>query len=108
MVHASQEIPLILQNRNAHKIPPLRWIQYTPSRPVSLRPHFNPLNAELNPIRHLLAFVGPRHIVHVSRVRVNVTCPIYSEVIQVASFRLPYKIPNAIFSPCVPSALFLV
>jgi hypothetical protein len=33
---------------------------------------FNPLNAELNPIRHLLALVGARHIVHVSRIRVNV------------------------------------
>ena len=31
----------------------------------------NALNAELNPIRHLLALVGARHIVHVSRVRVN-------------------------------------
>jgi hypothetical protein len=29
----------------------------------------NPLNAELNPIRHLLAFVGARHFVHVSRIR---------------------------------------
>ena len=33
---------------------------------------FNPLNAELNPIRHLLALVGAHHIVHVSRIRVNV------------------------------------
>ena len=33
----------------------------------------NPLNAELNPIRHLLALVGARHVVHVSRVRVKVT-----------------------------------
>ena len=31
----------------------------------------NPLNAELNPIRHLLTLVGARHIVHVSRIRVN-------------------------------------
>jgi hypothetical protein len=31
----------------------------------------NPLNAEINPTRHLLALVGARHIVHVSRVRVN-------------------------------------
>ena len=31
----------------------------------------NPLNAELNPIRHLLALVGARHIVHVSTVRVK-------------------------------------
>ena len=31
----------------------------------------NTLNAELNPIRHLLALVGARHIVHVSRIRAN-------------------------------------
>ena len=31
----------------------------------------NPLNAELNPIRHLLALVGARHIAHVSRIRVK-------------------------------------
>ena len=31
----------------------------------------NPLNAELNPIRHLLALVGARHIVNVSRIRVK-------------------------------------
>ena len=33
----------------------------------------NPLNAELNPIRHLLALVGARHIVHVSRIWVNIS-----------------------------------
>jgi hypothetical protein len=33
-----------------------------------------PLNAELNPIRHLLALVGARHIVHVSRIRVKKVC----------------------------------
>ena len=37
---------------------------------VSYGCHVNPLNAELNPIRHLLALVGARHIVHVSRIRV--------------------------------------
>jgi hypothetical protein len=31
----------------------------------------NTLNAELNPIRHLLALVGAHHILHVSRVRVK-------------------------------------
>jgi uncharacterized Fe-S cluster-containing protein len=31
----------------------------------------NPLNAELNPIRHLLALAGARHFVNVSRIRVN-------------------------------------
>ena len=33
--------------------------------------YFNPLNAELNPIRHLLALVGAHHFVHVSGIRVN-------------------------------------
>jgi len=34
---------------------------------------FNPLNAELNPICHLLALLGAHHIFHVSGLRVNVT-----------------------------------
>ena len=35
---------------------------------------FNPSNAELNPIRHLLALVGARHIVHIRRIRF-IKCP---------------------------------
>ena len=34
---------------------------------------FNPLNAELNPICHLLALLGGATIVVVSRLRVNLT-----------------------------------
>ena len=33
---------------------------------------FNPLNAELNPTCHLLALLETHHILHVSRIRVNV------------------------------------
>jgi len=32
----------------------------------------NPLNAELNPICHLLALLGAHHILHISRIRVNI------------------------------------
>ena len=32
----------------------------------------NSLNAELNPSFHLLALLGAHHILHVSRIRVNV------------------------------------
>jgi len=32
---------------------------------------FNPLNAELNPICHMLALLGAHHILHVSRIRVK-------------------------------------
>jgi len=41
---------------------------------AAITPHFpavNPLNAELNPICHLLALLGAHHILHVSRIRVN-------------------------------------
>jgi hypothetical protein len=31
----------------------------------------NPLNAELNPICHLLAILGPHHILHINRIRVK-------------------------------------
>ena len=41
----------------------------------------NTLNAELNPIRHLLALVGARHIVHVSSIRVNETAIIHLPVL---------------------------
>ena len=45
------------------------WVVWMDS--LKDRDHFDPLNAELNPIRHLLALVGARHIVHVSRIRVK-------------------------------------
>jgi len=32
----------------------------------------NPLNAKVNPIRHLLALLGAHHILHVSRIKVKV------------------------------------
>jgi len=38
----------------------------------------NPLNAELNPISHLLALLGAHHILHVSRIRVNDSVYIFS------------------------------
>jgi len=53
----------------------------------------NPLNAELNPIYHLLALLGAHHILHISRIRVNVcvlllhtrtASTIYSPVVKVS------------------------
>ena len=38
---------------------------------AGVRGRVNPSNAKLNPICHLLALVGTRHILHVSRVRVK-------------------------------------
>jgi hypothetical protein len=40
---------------------------------------FNPLNAKLNPIRHLLALLGAHHSLHVSRycVKYNGLCLLY-------------------------------
>jgi hypothetical protein len=38
---------------------------------------FDPLNAKLNPICHLLALLEAHHILHVSRIRVNQTPILY-------------------------------
>jgi hypothetical protein len=43
----------------------------TPHGRTRSRWSINPLNAELNPICHLLALLGAHHILHVSRIRVK-------------------------------------
>jgi len=49
-------------------IPQLKLHQYVRTY---LYTKFNPLNAKLNPICHLLALLA-HHILHISRIRVNV------------------------------------
>jgi hypothetical protein len=39
--------------------------------PLEIFIDINPLNAELNSICHLMAFLGAHHILHNSRIRVN-------------------------------------
>jgi len=38
---------------------------------VSWTTYLNPLNAELNPICHLVALLGAHHILHISRIKVK-------------------------------------
>jgi len=40
---------------------------------------FNPLNAELNPICHLLALLGAHHILHVSRKKTKTNGTVFSK-----------------------------
>jgi hypothetical protein len=47
---------------------------------ILLGPKINPLNAELNPICHLLALLGAHLIFNVSRIRVNVDVPMKSNI----------------------------
>jgi len=47
---------------------------------------FNPLNAELNPICHLLALLGAHHIFHVSRLRVKLKKNMYCSVMEIHVF----------------------
>jgi hypothetical protein len=49
----------------------------------------NPLNAELNPICHLLALLGVHHFLHVGRIRVNLDA--------LLSW-IPYKIKSTLLS----------
>jgi len=57
-------IPLILGARYG-KIEVFRYL-------TEIGSDINPLNAELNPICHLLALLGAHHILHISRIRVNI------------------------------------
>jgi len=78
-----------VKNGNTHIVQQIhiRWQQYT--RPTkskkmdSCRELFNPLNAELNPICHLLALLRAHHISHVSWLRVKTMeiLPLYSQCI---------------------------
>ena len=43
----------------------------------------NPLNAELNPICHLLALLGAHHIFHVSGLRVNFISSVASNTFEI-------------------------
>ena len=58
------------------RLPPAKQ-KFSPSDVV-----FNPLNAELNPICHLLALLGAHHILHVSRIRVNDNKPMHIQLYQ--------------------------
>jgi hypothetical protein len=68
---------------------------------------FKPLNAELNPICHLLALLGAHHILHISRIRVNQTASPHSK--QYFFFQFSFlrtanmlmKPPCCLFLPCV-------
>ena len=50
---------------------------------------FNPLNAELNPICHLLALLGAHHILHVSRIRVKVLLYLYRARNKITQLSVP-------------------
>jgi hypothetical protein len=45
---------------------------YLPSHRLVGTTFINPSNAKLNPICHLLALLGAHHILHISRIRVNI------------------------------------
>ena len=70
---------------------------------------FNPLKAELYPICHLLALLGAHHILHVSRVRVNLDIRyrwVVSLTVRPVYFRgkrLPHPLNRRLGAPGRPS-----
>ena len=58
----------------------------------------NPLNAELNPICHLLALVGVHHILHVSRVRVKHWFPFHWNTESTSGWTLAILCPLLLYS----------
>jgi len=52
----------------------------------------NRLNAELNPICHLLALLGAHHILHVSRIRVKDEYLVHMKKCRISNVGLPSRI----------------
>ena len=64
----SEHVVSSITTADAHTSAASSGLNWSPCR-------FNPLNAEFNPIFHLLALLGAHHILHVSRIRVKWTRP---------------------------------
>jgi hypothetical protein len=60
---------------------------------------FNSLNAELNPICHLLALLGAHHILHVSRIRVKGRFNIYLLILNFPRYIFPQSCRLFSFPP---------
>ena len=61
---------------------------------------FNPLNAELNPICHLLALLGVHHFLHVSRIRVKRGQSKTVLFLRTVDVPLPFKCVSAYVCVC--------
>jgi hypothetical protein len=71
-VSTANLIPKIIKNSNVDGNVTLEKLNYTIAVHFSFMV-FNPSNAELNPICHLLALLEAHPKLHVSRIRVNIT-----------------------------------
>jgi hypothetical protein len=58
---------------------------------------FNPLNAKLNSICQLLAFLGARHILHVSRIRVKMKA-VYASEMSMSTYLKDYFVEDHNFN----------
>jgi len=60
---------------HSHTLHSYQFFLHSSFRPgqitIKTMSNFNPLNAELNPICHLLALLGAHHFLHVSRIGVK-------------------------------------
>jgi len=72
--------------------------------PAILLPSINPLNAELNPMCHLLTLLGAHSIFHISRIRVNKDFSsyldnfLYTRTLSLMKCKLWYKSPLCLWS----------
>ena len=71
-------------------------IIFTHSNLTDFKDEINPLNAEFNPICHLLALFVAHHILHVGRIRVNIVIEKISKWFQANSFILNFNKTNYI------------
>jgi len=75
-VKTNEELDKLLKHKNIINYitaQRLSWFGHVQRMPDTrtVEKIFNPLNAKLNPICHLLALLGAHHMLHVSSIRVN-------------------------------------
>ena len=110
-----QEISLILRGPKVHYCthkspPPVRIMsQLDPVHTLTF--HFlNPLNAKLIPICYLLALLGARHILHVSRIRANIHLNIIlPSAPRFPKWSLPLRFPhqNPVYFSPLPHSFYI-
>jgi hypothetical protein len=61
----------------------------------------NPLNAELNPIRHLLELAGAHHFVDVSRIRVKRLITMHFQISHIIFAQIILVLELVLYSYCI-------
>ena len=104
LISKQKKSPVLKEEQQTKQKEDKKWITFRYHSPLVRKvtnllkkTNINPLNAELNPICHLLALLGAHHILHVSRIRVNIAFRATNTVYQQLSQKSDNTNPSGIY-----------